>query len=58
VLKAGIERGGWGGLGKGYGAFWVLWLLCVFGCISSAAVDGACVSDYRGLEMCMFHTVG
>jgi hypothetical protein len=34
--------------GKRNGSFWVLWPLCVFGCIS-VVVEGACVWDCRGL---------
>jgi hypothetical protein len=34
---------------KRYGCCWIFWPLCVFGCISYVIVEGACVSDCRGL---------
>jgi hypothetical protein len=43
-----------GELGKWYGGFWVLWLFCVFGCISVVIVEGACVRDCRGLDCVQF----
>jgi hypothetical protein len=45
--KSGTKRKGRksGGGGKGAG---VLWPLCVLGCISAVAVEGACVRDCRG----------
>jgi hypothetical protein len=40
--KEGWEKGrGWG---ERYGGCWVLWPLCVFGCIS-VVVEGTCVKD-------------
>jgi hypothetical protein len=48
ILKGrGGKRGGW-----------VLWSLCVFGCISVVVLDGACVRDCRGLGLCTVGTVG
>jgi hypothetical protein len=34
---------------------WLLWSLCVVGCISLVVVEGACVRDGRGLGL---HKVG
>jgi hypothetical protein len=47
-----------GGYGRKHGGCWVLWPLCVFGCISVAVVDGACVRDCMGLGLCIVGTVG
>jgi hypothetical protein len=45
--KGGVEKGV--GVGtKWYGGCWVLWHLCVFGCISVFVVEGACVRACRG----------
>jgi hypothetical protein len=44
--EMGIGVGEWG---KQCGGCWVLWSLCVFGCISVVVVEGACVRDCRGL---------
>jgi hypothetical protein len=33
-----------GGSGKSYEGCWVLWPLCVFGCISAVVEEGACVA--------------
>jgi hypothetical protein len=46
------------GWGKSYGGYWVLWPLRVFGCLSVAAVEGACVSNFRVLGLCTVGTVG
>jgi hypothetical protein len=55
VLKRrGGKRGGWG---KRYGGCWVLWPLCELGCISVIVVEGACVRDCRGPELCTVGTV-
>jgi hypothetical protein len=35
-----------------------LWPLCVFGCVSTVVVEGACVRDFRRLEVCTVGTVG
>jgi hypothetical protein len=40
-------------MGEEYGGSWVLWPLCVFGCISVVVVKGACVKDCRELEVCI-----
>jgi hypothetical protein len=45
-------------VGNRYGGCWVLWTLHVFGCISAIAVEGACVTDCRGLGLCTVGTVG
>jgi hypothetical protein len=37
--------------------YWVLWSLCMFGCIS-VIVEGACVRGCRGLELYAIGTVG
>jgi hypothetical protein len=42
---------------KIYGGCWVLWPLCVFGCIS-IVVEGVCVRDCRGVGLCTFGRVG
>jgi hypothetical protein len=42
----GMGEGWW--LGKRYAGCWVLWPLCVFGCISVVVVEGVCVRDCRG----------
>jgi hypothetical protein len=57
ALKREVSKGvdGWG---NRYGCCWVLWPLCVFGCISVAVVEGACVRDCRELELCTVVTVG
>jgi hypothetical protein len=46
-----------GGWEKRYEGCWVLWPLCVFGCIS-VVVAGVFVRDCRGLELCKIGTVG
>jgi hypothetical protein len=51
-MKVGMKKCGWD---KNFGTCWVLWPLCMFGCISVAVVEGACVRDCRGLGLC---TVG
>jgi hypothetical protein len=38
--------------------YWFLWPLCVFGCISVFVVEGACVRDCRGFELCNIGLVG
>jgi hypothetical protein len=43
ALKKGV--GGWV---KRYGGCWVVWPLCVFGCISVVIVEGVFVRDCRG----------
>jgi hypothetical protein len=53
--RAGQGVGGWV---KSYGVCWVLWPLCVFGCISVVVVEGACVRDCMGLGLCTVGTVG
>jgi hypothetical protein len=45
--KVGRQRQGEWGHPKG--RHWVLWSLCVLGCISTVIVEGACVRDCRGL---------
>jgi hypothetical protein len=35
-----------------------LWSFCVFGCISVVVVEGACVRDFRGLELYKVSIVG
>jgi hypothetical protein len=47
VIKGELGKrvGRWG---KSYGGCWVLWPLCVFGCISVVVVEGACVRDCSG----------
>jgi hypothetical protein len=37
---------------------WVLWPLCVFGCISVVVEQGAFVRDCRGLGLCEVGIVG
>jgi hypothetical protein len=49
---------GVGGRVKEYGGFCILWPLCVFDCISVVLVEGICVRDFRGLELCAVGTVG
>jgi hypothetical protein len=49
------RRSGWE---KRYVGCWVLWPLCVLGCISTAVMEGACVRNCRGLGLCMVGTVG
>jgi hypothetical protein len=44
-----------GGYVKMYGDCWVLWPLCVFGCIS-AIVEGVCFRVCRGLGLCAVGT--
>jgi hypothetical protein len=44
-------------VGETYEGSWVLWPLCVFGCIS-VVVEGACVRDFRRLVLCTVGTVG
>jgi hypothetical protein len=61
LIKVELKRGvgkGVGEWGKRYGDCWVLWPLCVFGCISVVVVEGACVRDCKGLELCTVDTVG
>jgi hypothetical protein len=41
-----------------YESGWVLWPLCVFGCISVVVVEDACVRDCRGLWLCTVGTIG
>jgi hypothetical protein len=35
-----------------FGSYWVLWPLCVFGCISVVVVEGACVRGCKELGLC------
>jgi hypothetical protein len=44
IGKGGTEKGRC--VGEVMGC-WVLWPLCVFGCVS-VVVEGACIRDYRG----------
>jgi hypothetical protein len=41
VKKGNGKRDGW--VGKRYGDSWILWTLCLFGCISAVIVEDACV---------------
>jgi hypothetical protein len=54
------QKGGEEGSVKGYGGCWVLWSLCVLGCISTVVMEGegAYVRDCRGLGVCTVGTVG
>jgi hypothetical protein len=56
VLKGGLKEvvGGWE---KRYEGCWVLWPLCVFGCISVVVVVGVFVRDCRGLKLSKIGTV-
>jgi hypothetical protein len=36
---------------------WVLWLLCVLGCICTLVLEDVCVRDFRGLGVFAFGTV-
>jgi hypothetical protein len=45
-------------VGEEVWSYWVLWPLCVFGCISVVVVEGVCVKDCRGLELYTIGTVG
>jgi hypothetical protein len=58
IGKGGTKREeGKEGWGKRYEGCWVLWPLCVFGCISTVVVEGSCVRDCRGLGVCIVGTV-
>jgi hypothetical protein len=35
-----------------YGDCWVLWTLCVFGCISFVITDSVCIRDCNSLGLC------
>jgi hypothetical protein len=45
-------------VGKWYGGYWVLWPLCLFGCISVVVVGSASVRDCRELGLWIVGTVG
>jgi hypothetical protein len=45
-------------VGTQCGGCWVLWPLCVFGCISVVVVEGAFVRVCRGLVLCKVGIVG
>jgi hypothetical protein len=58
VALKGEVGSGVGEWGKQCGGLWVLWSLCVFGYISNVVVEGAFVSDHRGLGLCKIGVVG
>jgi hypothetical protein len=46
-----------GGWEKNYGGCWVLWPLCALGYVSVVVVEGACVRDFSGIELCIVDTI-
>jgi hypothetical protein len=57
VVKSGGRKCG-RQVGKNYGGNWVVWLLCVFACISVVVVEGACVRIAAGVGLCIVSTLG
>jgi hypothetical protein len=60
IGKGGTKGGGQKGVSgweKRYGGCWILWPLCVLGCISAVVVEDACVRDCKGLGVCIVGTV-
>jgi hypothetical protein len=55
LVKVALKTsGGWekvGGWVEGYQGCWVLWSLCVFGCISVVVVEGVCVRGLQGTRI-------
>jgi hypothetical protein len=43
---------------ESYGGCWVLWPLCMFGCISVIVVEGVCIGNCRGLVLCAVGRAG
>jgi hypothetical protein len=55
-LLWGPQTRGVGGGVKRYGSYWVLWPLCVFGCIPVIIMEGVCDRDCKGLVLCAVGT--
>jgi hypothetical protein len=59
IGKGGTKKGaGKGRVGEEVWGCWVLWLLCVFGCISTVVVEGAVLGIAGGWGVCTVGIVG